>query len=110
MYEFLYDYWPDGRWYVRNKYETLPFPFEPISTPDFFCKMDWTKEQWLGYLRSWSSYNNYVTKHHSDPIDVLLPKLNLLWNDSKVNPVIWQLHLKCAQLNGLPTQVMSKKS
>jgi len=101
MYDFLYDYWPDGRWYVRNKYETLPFPFEPIQTPDFFCRMNWSKQQWLNYVMSWSSYNNYVTKHGNSPIDILLPKLNLLWNDSEIKPVVWPLHLKCARLNRL---------
>ena len=99
MYDFLYSYWPDGRWYVRNKYETLPFPFAPIQTPDFFCRTNWNKQQWLNYVQSWSSYNNYVTQHNTDPIQVLLPKLNRLWNDSEIKPVAWQLHLKCARLN-----------
>ncbi len=99
MYEYLYDYWPDGRWYVRNKYETLPFPFEPVKTPDFFCRMNWNKQQWLNYVMSWSSYTNYVAKHNADPIDFLLPKLKSLWNDDEIKEVIWPLHLKCAQLN-----------
>ncbi|MES2622464.1 MAG: class I SAM-dependent methyltransferase [Bacteroidota bacterium] len=101
MYDFLYDYWPDARWYVRNRYETLPFPFKSIQTPAFFCSMNWNREQWLNYVKSWSAYNNYVAKHNSDPIKILLPKLNLLWNDSKVNQIIWPLHLKCAILNKL---------
>lgn len=99
MYTFLFDYWPDGRWYVMNKYETLPFPFEPIRTPAFFCTMNWSKKQWLNYVKSWSSYNNYMAKHNSDPIEFLLPKLNPLWNDDEIKTVIWQLHLKCAKLN-----------
>ncbi len=99
MYTFLYDYWPDGRWYVMNKYETLPFPFELVPTPDFFCKMNWSKEQWLNYIRSWSSYNNYVAKHNADPVEFLLPELNQFWRDGEVKQVIWKLHLKCAKLN-----------
>lgn len=99
MYDFLYDYWPDGRWYVRQKYETLPFPFDVIKSPDFCCRMTWNKQQWLNYVRSWSSYNNYVAKHNSDPIEVLLPKLNTLWYNNETKPVTWQLHLKCARLN-----------
>ncbi len=98
-YTYLHDYWPDGRWHVRNKYETLPFPFEPIHTPDFFCHANLNKQQWLNYVMSWSSYTNYVTKHKIDPIEILLPKLNLLWNDNETKLVIWPLHLKCARLN-----------
>ena len=99
MYEYLYNYWPDGRWYVRNKYTTLPFPFTPIQTPNFFCRMSWNKQQWLNYVMSWSSYNNYVAKHNTDPIEALLPKLNLLWQDEETKEIIWPLHLKSARLN-----------
>ncbi len=99
MYEFLHDYWPDGRWYVRNQYKTLPFPFESLSSPDFFCTMNWNREQWLNYVKSWSSYNNYVAKHNSDPIEFLLPKLNVFWNEEETKEVVWKLHLKCARLN-----------
>ncbi len=99
MYTYLYDYWPDGRWYVRNKYETLPFPFESMQTPNFYCRANWNKQQWLNYVQSWSSYNAYVAKHNTDPLEMLLPKLNTLWNENENKPVVWQLHLKCARLN-----------
>ena len=96
MYTFLYDYWPDGRWYVRKNYKTLPFPFKQIQTPEFFCKMSWSKTQWLNYIRSWSSYDNYSRTRNEDPLQFLLPKLNLLWNDPEIKKVVWPIHLKCA--------------
>lgn len=99
MYEFLYDYWPYGRWYVRNSYTTLPFPFSPIKTPEFVCRTNWNKQQWLNYIMSWSAYNNYVAKHNTDPIEVLLPKLNRLWNEGETKQITWPLHLKCAHIN-----------
>lgn len=99
MYDYLHDYWPDGRWYVRNKYQTLPFPFEPLVVPDFFCRMSWNKQKWLNYVMSWSSSTNYVSKHNTSPLEMLLPKLNQLWSDNEVKEVVWPLHLKCARLN-----------
>lgn len=99
MYDYLYSYWPDERWYVRSKYETLPFPFEAIETPVFYCRRHWNREQWLNYVKSWSAYNNYVTQHNADPIDTLLPKLELLWNERETHDITWQLHMKCTRLN-----------
>lgn len=100
MYTYLYDYWPAGRWYVRSKYETLPFPFATISTPDFYCRMQWNKQQWLDYIMSWSAYNNFIAQKGTDPIaEVILPRLNTLWNDTDIKPITWQLHIKCARLN-----------
>ena len=99
MYDLLHDYWPDGRWLVRGKYEALEFPFEQLPTPQFYCRLNWNKLQMLDYVRSWSSYNKYVSKHGTDPIEMLLPKLNLLWNDRETKLVEWPLHMKCAKLN-----------
>lgn len=99
MYDYLHDYWPDGRWYVRNKYTTLPFPYKAIDTPIFYCKMEWDVQHWLNYVKSWSAYNAYVTKHSTHPLDVLVPKLNTLWPEGETKLVTWPLHLKCARLN-----------
>lgn len=99
MYEYLYDYWPDGRWYVRNKYETLPFPFNTIDTPKFYCSMEWSLQHWLNYVKSWSAYNAYVTKHNTDPLQVLLPRLTTLWTEGEIKKITWPLHLKCTVLN-----------
>lgn len=98
-YGLLENYWPDGRWYVRNRYETLPFPFEAIKTPDFFCNRLWSKEEMFNYARSWSSYNAYVTKHQNDPLEQLKAKLTGLWNDTEKKEVTWKLYLKCTKLN-----------
>ncbi|MFN8321395.1 MAG: class I SAM-dependent methyltransferase [Chitinophagales bacterium] len=98
MYDYLYDYWPDARWYVRDKYTTLPFPFEAMNTPAFSCKVVWQREQWLNYIRSWSAYNSYVLKNGIDPLNKLFPRLAELWGESEEKHVEWPLHLKCARL------------
>lgn len=99
MYDYLYTYWPDGRWYVRNKYQTLPFPFEEIQSPAFYCRMQWSKAQWLNYVKSWSSYTRYVTTHGHEPLNTLTDKLDPVWNDTETKEVTWPLHLKAARLN-----------
>lgn len=99
MYDFLADYWPPGRWYIRDSYKSLPFPFKMINSPQFYCRFNWSKEHWLNYIRSWSSYNNYVKKHSGDPLQILAPALNPLWPDTDIKEVVWRLHLKCARVD-----------
>jgi ubiquinone/menaquinone biosynthesis C-methylase UbiE len=99
MYDLLHDYWPEGRWYVRNSYDNLPFPFEQIATPQFYCNRAWKQLQWLDYIKSWSAYNRYVAKHNTDPLEFLLPKLSGLWTEEEEKQITWKLHLKCARLN-----------
>lgn len=98
MYELLEDYWPRGRNYVREQYRTLPFPFDEIKTPEFYCSRQWEREDWLNYLRSWSAYNAYLTQRKSDPLDELLPRLKPLWQNGERKDVVWKLHLRCARL------------
>ena len=105
MYDLLHDYWPPGRWYVRDSYNTLPFPFEQIQTPQFYCDMTWTLAHWLDYIKSWSSYNRYAEKHQADPLEFLLPKLTALWNGKEHKQIRWKLHLKCARLNQTQTHI-----
>ena len=102
MYDLLHDYWPEGRWYVRNSYNNLPFPFEPMVTPTFSCQMNWGMPHWLDYIKSWSSYNKYVVVHSADPLVFLLPKLTALWAKDEIKQINWKLHLKCARLNLTP--------
>lgn len=101
MYTYLYDYWPDGRWYVRQQYSTLPFPLPKISTPDFHCNMQWNKQQWLAYVCSWSAYTRHRQQTGTDALVELLPRLNKLWNDIEVKTVRWPLHLLCTRLKSL---------
>lgn len=99
MYDFLKIYWPDARSYVRNKYLTLPFPFEKIATPSFFCEVVWNKSQWLNYIISWSATQQYINKTKENPLDILLPKLDRLWKDDDYKTVIWPLHLLCGAVH-----------
>lgn len=99
MYDFLKNYWPPERQYVIDKYESLPFPFKPISTPQFYCRRQWTKHQWLNYVKSWSSYNQYLQVENKDALEHLLPRLNTFWPDEQPKTITWQLHLKCTRLN-----------
>ncbi|MBL7777000.1 MAG: class I SAM-dependent methyltransferase [Chitinophagales bacterium] len=101
MYTYLYDYWPDGRWYVRQQYSTLPFPFQKITSPDFYCNINWSKQQWLAYVCSWSAYTRHRQQTGADALQVLLPRLNELWDNTEVKSVRWPLHLLCARLKSL---------
>lgn len=99
MYTYLKDYWPDGRWFVRNKYQTLPFPFKIIETPAFECKVEWNRAQWLNYVMSWSAYTNYEQKKNNSPLPELELALEKYWNAAETKNIQWPLHLKCTKLN-----------
>jgi ubiquinone/menaquinone biosynthesis C-methylase UbiE len=91
----LKDYWPHERDYVWTMYKSLPFPFEEIKPPTIYGRMNWNMIQLVNYLNSWSSTKQYIKKHHSNPLEVLLPKLEKAWgNPSAIKEARWKLAFK----------------
>jgi ubiquinone/menaquinone biosynthesis C-methylase UbiE len=94
MYGFLGSFWPENRNLVRNKYQSLYFPFQRITAPEFYCEAKWNREEWMEYVRTWSAYQLYCKKYGTPPDEVLLEALKPIWKDGKVSKRIrWPIHL-----------------
>lgn len=75
-------YWPPERVYTDNRYRTIPFPFNEIESPDFHMEMDYSIEQVINYLGTWSAVKNYRTEVGQDPLSGLFENLRFLWDES----------------------------
>ena len=53
--ETLRKYWAPERVHVEAAYETLPFPFDPLDPPPFEMTAEWSLEQLIGYIDTWSA-------------------------------------------------------
>ncbi|MEO8446103.1 MAG: class I SAM-dependent methyltransferase [bacterium] len=65
------------------KFEELPFPFEIIDSPEFEIKRDWTCEDFLNYIFTWSSVHRYIDKHNENPVKILEERLKDIWGEIK---------------------------
>ncbi|EKR62237.1 methyltransferase domain protein [Leptospira weilii str. 2006001853] len=91
-------YWPPERKYVEEKYKTIPFPFEEIIPPPFNMKEEWTVDQILGYLRTWSSVQKYIQKNESDPVLLVEAEIRNFWGKAQTKIVEWPLFFKIGKL------------
>ena len=92
-------YWPPERALVDSGYASLPFPFERIPTPGFELHMDWTLDQYLAYLRSWSATQRYIRALDQDPVSLVESDLRVAWGDPhRRRRVHWDFHLHCGRL------------
>lgn len=71
----LGDYWDSERKYIDESYQTIPFPFEEIPSPEFEIRNTWNREQLLGYLNTWSAVKHYTDKHQINPIETISDQL-----------------------------------
>lgn len=68
-------FWDIERKYLDEKYQSIPFPFSEISTPEFHQVYNWDIEHLLGYLRTWSAVKHYEKEHKEDPVALIEDKL-----------------------------------
>jgi len=92
-------YWMPERHLVESGYSTLPFPVPEIQPPTFVLQLEWTLEQLLGYVSSWSASGRYLKERGEDPVPALRSALRSHWGaDTDRATVRWPLSVRAAQL------------
>jgi hypothetical protein len=78
---------------VESGYRDIQMPFVPLMAPAFEMRLDWTADQMLAYVRTWSAAKNYQREHGRDPIDDRDGELREAWGPG-LRPVIWPLAVR----------------
>lgn len=88
-------YWPPERRMVDDRYRSLPFPFEPIEAPVFEIRTEWSRDDLLGYLGTWSATRACMKAENADPLVAFARRLAPLWPDPGLAKTLrWPLHLR----------------
>lgn len=76
-------FWDEERKYIEENYQTIPFPFEEISTPSFQIELNWTAENLLNYLSTWSAVKHYEKAKNESPLKFIKNELKTRWGKQK---------------------------
>ena len=88
------DYWPPERAILESGYRGVSFPYSQIATPLFQMSTDWSLEEVVGYLGTWSSVRGYRKAVGGDPLPSLRARMSSVWgDDASKKTVTWPLHL-----------------
>jgi len=90
--EIVGEYWPEERRLVEN-FEELLFPFAEIETPPFEMVAEWSVEQLLGYLRTWSATQRFMASEKRDPLAEVETALRQSWGRQH-RRVVWPLTVR----------------
>ncbi len=90
-------YWDSARKMVDEEYRNVPFPFDQVLTPKFSLKVEWTLEQFGGYLSTWSATQKYMKANNHDPVPEIIKYLLPIWGGVKT--VTFPVFLKLGKLN-----------
>jgi len=88
-------YWlPENNLVVKG-YSTIPFPFQLIECPDFYCKKTLSLDDFINYLRTWSAVQRFISQRGVDPTDNLRGLLAPGWKNEQ--EVTWTIKLKAGK-------------
>lgn len=98
--EILKECWPPERKYIDEEYKTIPFPFQKIPSPNFYIEKQYSFDELLGYLHTWSAVKEYQKRFGSDPLALIIPDLQKAWGDLKSSYTVhWTIHLLLGNVN-----------
>ncbi len=87
-------YWDFERAYIDAHYQTLPFPFAPLPTPQYQMSFTWQIEHFEGYLNSWSAVQHFIRKNGENPVPAFLAKIRKYWQADSSQTVTFPIFLK----------------
>lgn len=92
--EILGSYWEKERFLVEDGYQKLTFSFTPLEVPFFEMSADWSFDQLMGYLGTWSSLKKYIHKNHTNPLLEMKGELQKAWGENPIKKITWDLSVR----------------
>jgi hypothetical protein len=98
-YNIIHPWWDKERKYAEDNYTTVSLPFNEIKSPQLKIRFNWSLEQLVGYLNTWSAVQNYIKKCNSNPVDIIYPQLVKLFATGKKRGGYFPVLLRTAIVN-----------
>ena len=92
--DILGSYWGKERRLVEEGYRNIPFPFQEIKPPRFEMIAQWSLDQLVGYLGTWSALQMFTKKNGANPLESLSPELKAAWGNESTRNVQWELAMR----------------
>jgi ubiquinone/menaquinone biosynthesis C-methylase UbiE len=87
-------YWDEERKHIEAAYESIEVSLdEEIGCPALEIETKWNKNEFFGYLNSWSSVQHYLKKENKNPVDIIAQEIENVWY-SETKEVLFPLFLK----------------
>lgn len=92
-------YWPPDRGMIERGYVEVQLPFDAIDPPPFWMRLDWSADDVIGYIGTWSATQGFKADKGYDPVDHVREELTRAWGEGE-RTVRWRLILKVARKEG----------
>lgn len=90
-------YWPPGREHVEDGYEKLAWPWPSVEAPAIDMRVEWTRDELVGYIATWSATVKLLEVVGPAPFDALRDELAAVWPGPERRSVSWPLAIRLAR-------------
>ena len=91
-------YWPPERALVEQGYQSLAFPFEEVTAPNFDMCASWSLDHLIGYLGTWSAVQRYKDDRGEDPVARIGSRLQAAWEKGDpVKQMSWPVSMRAGR-------------
>lgn len=91
-------YWDKERKYVDDRYTTVEFDFAPLPSKNFDLVLSWKKEEFLGYLSTWSAVQHYLKQNESSPLQLIEDAIQKAWPANEEKEFHFPLFLRIGRI------------
>lgn len=91
-------FWDKERRYIDENYQTIPFPFNELQAPVLKNSFEWTLEELLGYLETWSAVQHYIKAKNENPVNLLKKELGKIWVKGTTKKVQFPILLRVTKI------------
>lgn len=92
-FETLAPYWDPERRHIYNRYNDLIFEFDRIPTPGFQIVVEWTFEELVGHLRTWSALQKMLKEVGDGPFQSVISEIQSAWGGDTRKRIVFPLSL-----------------
>jgi len=89
-HEVVGPFWPPERRAAESNYRHLEFPFPELPFPTQNLEMEWSLDDFVGYLNTWSAVTRYTQARGHNPTVEFQHDLSCVWGTGR-RRVVWPL-------------------
>ena len=92
-------YWDAERKWIDDAYQHLPFPFKELPAPDFQLSLRWSRQQFMGYLQSWSSVQHYKKENGHSPLPAFEESIAGYWPQGELRDICFPIFMRLGRVH-----------
>lgn len=94
----IHTFWPEGREHVENGYQNLDFPFKEQKLPSISIERNWSRDDLLGYVDTWSATRKVKAAGEEAIIKRFESDLSAIWPQEEKHQITWPIRTRVTRL------------